>query len=106
MILNINQNEERYIVDVECNRLTLASSEELKERIKPLLSTKGVEVTINLSGVKFIDSSGVGSLIALAKQAKLSGSEFYITNLEDGVKELFTLLRLDTVFNLINSKER
>ncbi len=103
MILKINQNGEKYNVDVECNRLTLACSEELKEQVKPILATNGTEVTINLSGVKFIDSSGVGSLIALAKQAKISGSKFNITNLEAGVKELFTMLRLDTVFNLINT---
>ena len=103
MILNINQKGEKYLVNVVCTRLTLASSEELKERVKPILSTPGVEVTVDLSGVKFIDSSGAGSLIALAKQAKIAGSTFYITNLEDGVKELFTLLRLETVFNLINS---
>ncbi len=103
MILNINQKGEKYLADVVCNRLTLASSEELKEQVKPILSTPGVEVTIDLGGVKFIDSSGVGSLIALAKQAKISGSTLNITNLEDGVKELFTLLRLDTIFNLIKS---
>lgn len=106
MILKIDQTGENYNVNVVCTRLTLASSEELKEQVKPILATPGVEVTVDLSGVKFIDSSGVGSLIALAKQAKIAGSTFNITNLEDGVKELFTLLRLETVFNLINSNNQ
>lgn len=103
MIFKINQEGDKHEINVQCNRLTLVYSEELKEQVKPLLSNQNACVTINLSGVKFIDSSGVGSLIALAKQAKISGSKLYITNIEEGVKELFTLLRLDTIFNIYNT---
>lgn len=102
MILNINQQEGVYIVNVLCKRLTLAYSEELKDEVKPLLG-QGAQVVINLKGVLFIDSSGVGSLISLAKHAKLNNSTLTIKNAEGGVKELFSLLRLDLILNIQDS---
>ena len=104
MILKINQEGDKHEINVQCSRLTLVHSEELKEQVKPLLSNENASVTIDLSGVKFIDSSGVGSLISLAKQSKISGSKLYIKNLEEGVKELFALLRLDTIFNIYKTE--
>ncbi len=102
MILNIKQQGNEYRIDVKCNRLTLAYSEELKDEVKPLLGVEGANVIIDLKGVQFIDSSGVGSLISLAKQAKVSNSTLTIENPEQGVKELFTLLRLDLILNIRN----
>ncbi|MBP3419641.1 MAG: STAS domain-containing protein [Marinifilaceae bacterium] len=102
MILNIKQQGNEYRIDVKCSRLTLAYSEELKDEVKPLLGVEGANVIIDLKGVQFIDSSGVGSLISLAKQAKVSNSTLTIENPEQGVKELFTLLRLDLILNIRN----
>lgn len=102
MILNIKQQGNEYRIYVKCSRLTLAYSEELKDEVKPLLGVEGVNVIIDLEGVQFIDSSGVGSLISLAKQAKVSNSTLTIENPEQGVKELFTLLRLDLILNIRN----
>ena len=100
MTLDINQSENTYTIKVQCSRLTLACSEELKERVKPLLSQNGSTAIIDLGGVKFIDSSGIGSLLALVKQAKMCNSKLYIANIEDGVKDLFVLLRLDKIFEI------
>ena len=57
-------------------------------------------ITINLGGVDYIDSSGLGTLVVIQKRALQNGGSVVIKGLRSLVKDLFVLTRLDKVFEI------
>ena len=55
---------------------------------------------VNLSGVDYIDSSGLGVLVAVHKRALQNGGTVILIGMQGTVKELFELTRLDKVFDI------
>lgn len=55
---------------------------------------------IDMSGVDYIDSSGLGVLVAMHKMALQKGGELALYGLRGVVKELFELTRLIKVFDI------
>ena len=55
---------------------------------------------IDLEGVDYIDSSGLGTLVAIQKQALQHGGSVTLKGLHGLVKDLFELTRLDKVFDI------
>lgn len=72
----------------------------LRERLLEY-SDKGYnQFVINMGGVDYIDSSGLGVLVAIHKRAVQKGGEVVLTGLRGVVKELFDLTRLSKVFTI------
>ncbi len=56
------------------------------------------KVLVDLSGVDYIDSSGVASLVEAFQQAKRRGSEFALVAVSAAALRVLSLARLDKVF--------
>jgi anti-sigma B factor antagonist len=76
----------------------------LREKVKGLLGEGKKKLVLNLKNVIFIDSSGLGALIAAHTSAKSSGATLRLCNLGLGAKELLQMTRLVTVFEISNSE--
>jgi anti-sigma B factor antagonist len=76
----------------------------LREKVKGLLGEGKKKLVLNLKNVMFIDSSGLGALIAAHTSAKSSGATLRLCNLGLGAKELLQMTRLVTVFEISNSE--
>jgi len=76
----------------------------LREKVKGLLGEGKKQLVLNLKNVMFIDSSGLGALIAAHTSAKSSGATLRLCNLGLGAKELLQMTRLVTVFEISNSE--
>lgn len=68
--------------------------------------TKGraERMIVDMSEVQFIDSSGLGAVVASLKQVEKGGS-LELAGLTIGVKKLFSLTKMDTVFKVHASVE-
>ncbi len=64
-----------------------------------------VKIVLDLSGMEWVDSSGVGALVSLAKQARARGGAVKAAGLQRQPMEVFRLLRLQLVFELCDSVE-
>ena len=80
-------------------RLDAAVAIQFKDRFRELLGDEVESVTLDLSGVEFLDSSGLGAVVAVMKYA---GPErrFALTGLTPPVRKVFKLTRMDTVFRI------
>ncbi len=81
-------------------RFTLAVTEEVKDLLKPVLSKADTRMIFDLGEINFIDSSGIGCIIALEKTAKSSGSKMKLTNLSKEVHAVFDLLHLQMILDI------
>jgi anti-sigma B factor antagonist len=59
---------------------------------------RGPKVLVDLSGVEYIDSSGVASLVEAFQKARKSGVEFALVSVNAGARRVLELARLDKVF--------
>ncbi len=83
--------------------VTIHTSTRLREQLKPLFTTKMQEVHVALDHVDFMDSSGIATLVEGLQWSRLTGGRFVLSGLKDNVKDVFSLAKLDTVFDIEDS---
>ena len=66
---------------------------------------KDKAILVDLSGVGYIDSSGVASLVESFQAAKKSGNDLILVSVSEGAKRVLQLARLDKVFTICDSLE-
>ena len=88
---------------VECSgRLVLGEeSADLRNLVKSVL-TESKKIVIDLGGVNFIDSSGLGVLAGLFTSARNAGGSIKLANLDRQMKGLMQMTRLLTVFEVFD----
>ena len=60
---------------------------------------------IDFAQTGYIDSSGLGVLVSLAKKVREQGGDLRLAGLNDDLRTLFELTKLDTLFTLVDSVE-
>lgn len=88
------------LVVAAAGRIDMATAEQLKERLMPLVTEagkKGESVVLDFSGVEYISSAGLRVLMLAAKEAKSSGGKIAVAAMQPLVKEIFEISRFDKV---------
>jgi anti-sigma B factor antagonist len=80
----------------------LKSSPEARKVLLDCVGRK-VPVLVDLSGVHYIDSSGVASLVEAYQMARKGGHAFVLAAVSDGVMRVLQLARMDKVFTICTS---
>ncbi|MCW2829438.1 MAG: anti-sigma factor antagonist [Aeromicrobium sp.] len=78
-------------------RLTMVSAKHLTEAIAGLLDSETTHVVVDLSSTDFMDSSGLGALIAGLKSARQAGGDLRIAAANEQVRTVLRLTNLDKV---------
>ena len=86
-------------------RLDLASGATLKERIKSHFDQDKTSVHLNLNGVEFINSSGLGSLVSIMKETRMRKGRLTLSNLASYVQEIFDITQLSHIFEIFATEE-
>lgn len=81
------------------DRIDAASALQFKERMRDLTQTGDQRVVLDLAHVKFLDSSGLGAIVAVKK---LLGPDrrFELSSLTPTVEKVFRLTRMDSIFTI------
>jgi len=77
----------------------------LRDMAKKLIAQKS-QLVLNLSGVIYIDSGGLGTLVALYTTARTNGGSIKLSNLSQRVGDLLHVTKLVTVFDIYDSEEK
>jgi anti-sigma B factor antagonist len=86
------------VLDV-AGRLTAgAGANQLKDAVRELAEGGERRVLLNLRDVEFMDSTGLGSLAAVAEMMRTHGGQLRIVNAHGPVKHVFQITRLNKVF--------
>ena len=87
--------------------IDLASSPELrKPLLRELRELRTPRVVLNLKAVRYIDSSGVASLVEGLKAARDVGSRFILFGLNTTVREVLQLSKLVRIFEICENEEQ
>jgi len=77
-------------------KVTSDTIQQLKATVKPLFS-EGRTVVLDLTDVTYMDSSGLGAIVGLYISAKAAKSQLKLINLNERLKEIFSLTRMGQV---------
>jgi anti-sigma B factor antagonist len=80
--------------------LDALSTPELRPTIDALVAEKRPRITVDLSDLRLIDSSGVGAIVSLYKRMRALGAKVEVVGLKDQPLAIFRLLRLDRIFTV------
>lgn len=86
-------------------RIDAHNSSDLKVFIIDMIEEGGLNIVVQLQQVKFIDSSGLGALLAGFKHAAAKSGKLALSNLQPQVLSMFELTRLNRVFEIYNDLE-
>jgi anti-anti-sigma factor len=70
-----------------------------------LAATKPATVVVDLSGVEYMDSSGVGALVEGQQILRGYGGAFRLAGLQDAVRQVFKFAKLEKVFEIYQDAE-
>jgi len=80
-------------------------SASLRDSVKKLIPGNK-NIVLNLGGVNYIDSGGLGTLVALYTTANNAGGSIKLANLTQRVGDLLQVTKLLTVFQVYDSEEQ
>jgi anti-sigma B factor antagonist len=90
------------LVTIESETLDAGNCKEFKELVQPSLNNHGL-VVLDLSPLKFVDSSGLGALLSCLRTMNNKDSQLKLIGLSKPVRALFELVRMHRIFSIYNS---
>ncbi len=95
------------IIVVDCfGRLVFGEeSASLRDTLKALIKSNS-RIILDLGGVTYIDSGGLGTLVAIYTTAHNAGGTIKLANLTRRVGDLLQITKLATVFEVYDSEEK
>ncbi|MDD5495954.1 MAG: STAS domain-containing protein [Candidatus Omnitrophica bacterium] len=78
---------------------------ELKKSLEPVLVPSTKNLILNMSGVDYISSSGVGVILETKKMVEKNGGAFLMTNLRPQIKKVFDIMKAIPNMNIFASVE-
>lgn len=79
---------------------------ELVEIVNDILSKEQARFClVNITDVRYINSSGIGVLITILTKFRNKGGELYLVNPSEHVKKLLIITKLQAIFNIADSEE-
>ena len=101
----IVEQAEKFTVLKLNGKLERASTGALKNKVSELLKGDHTRLILDMAEVRSVDSSGLGSLVAILRTVTRHGGDIKIVNLQESVRAVFRLVRLENVFEIFNSIE-
>jgi anti-sigma B factor antagonist len=77
----------------------------LRHEVKHILPATG-KIVLNLSGVTYIDSTGLGTLVGLYSSARSSGGDIKLCGLGHRFREVLQITKLATVFEVYENEQQ
>ena len=93
------------VVQVD-GQLIVGNRQELKVLIQDALDRGERRILIDFSRAGYIDSSGLGALVSIAKRVRETGGELRLAGLNEDLRSLFELTKLDTLFAIAETPQQ
>lgn len=97
LVISVESTERGPSVYVS-GEIDIYTAQQFKESLYQVVDGSENDVTIDCSGLNYIDSTGLGIFVGALKKTKLNGRNIYIINMKDNIKKLFVITGLDKLF--------
>ena len=92
------------VATVPVDELDAGNAAEFKRDMAPLLD-ENTNVALDLSRLRFVDSSGLGAFISCLRKLNARGGDLKLYGMSKQVRTVFELVRMHRVFDIVGTKE-
>lgn len=92
------------VVELDGRIVLGEESNSLREKIKSLLAEGKKKIILNMANIKYIDSAGLGTLVAAHLSAKTQGASVRLCHLGNKFHEVLQMTKLLTVFDVYDTE--
>lgn len=96
--------DDAVILDVDGD-VDVRSSPTLRKELLALTDEKKARILVNLSGVPYIDSSGIATLVECMQRVRPFNGVFRIFGVNPRIKDVFTMAKLNRIFSMCESEK-
>jgi anti-sigma B factor antagonist len=104
MEIHVDQVEGISVAVLGVDELDAGNSPEFKRDIAPVLQAN-TKLVLDLSRLRFVDSSGLGAILSCLRQISLRNGELKLCGLSRQVRAAFELVRMHRVFDIAPTRE-
>jgi len=101
-LINTQIHGDVTVVTFNTGSLDASNSDSFRKQIRPVLE-KNSTIAVDMSGLQFVDSSGLGALLSCLRFSSESGGFFAIYGMQRAVAAMFELMRMQRVFSIFNN---
>jgi anti-sigma B factor antagonist len=107
MDLKIETGEAEGVAIVSCRGRIIFGEEAtaLRDTLKYLIGKKTRNILLDLSGVNYIDSGGLGTLVGAYSSARAAGTDIKLAGIGQRVRDVLQITKLVTVFEVYDSEK-
>jgi anti-sigma B factor antagonist len=92
------------VAAVPVEELDASNSGEFKRDIAPILESHA-KLVLDLSRLRFVDSSGLGAMLSCLRQLSAKGGDLKLSGMSRQVRALFELVRMHRIFDIYSTRE-
>jgi anti-sigma B factor antagonist len=101
---SVRQDGSVTVLDLS-GKITIGDGDlKLREAVNSVLAAGRKAIVLNLSGVSYMDSAGIGELVACFKRAAEKGAKIKLVNPSGKVQDLLILTRLQEIFEIFRDE--
>jgi len=102
--LDVRKVDSRAVVDVK-GEIDVYTAPKLREKLIELVTEGSYDVIVNLEGVDFLDSTGLGVLVGALKRVKAHDGSLALVCTQDKILKIFKITGLTKVFPIHETVE-
>ncbi|MCY4329354.1 MAG: STAS domain-containing protein [Endozoicomonadaceae bacterium] len=106
--MNFNHSKQNQftVVKIDENRLDASQANAFKDYMLGLLNSGEDKIILDLSKINFMDSSGLGAVVAVRKELmSKDDSKMHLANPQSAINDLLDLTCMNKVFSIFSSVE-
>jgi anti-sigma B factor antagonist len=103
--LNVDRTASGVVIVAVSGEVDMNTSLEVRNTLTPLFSEEPKALVVDLSGVGYIDSSGVATLVEGLQWSHRSQIPFRLYGMTPAVKDVFEMARLENIFDIFETRE-
>ena len=104
MEIKIYESAGKFLIRLS-GRIVLDECDRLKNSIVPLVNPNTSQLFLDLSGVEFIDSAGLGALVGIKVSSNKHKARLALLNPSRGVSDILMVSKLDSIFDILTGED-
>ena len=105
LTIESQQHENGVVVVSIQGEITFENSDQLREKIDQLCDQNQVRVIIDLAGLKYMSSAGMGVLVHGLKNTRAKGGDLRLINLNDKMRRVFLITQFTHHFVVLKNMQ-
>lgn len=104
MEIAVDKQDNVAIAEIPVEELDASNAGDFKRDMAPILQAN-TRVVIDLSRVRFVDSSGLGAILSCLRQLTAKGGDLKLCGMSKQVRATFELVRMHRIFDIYPTRE-